>query len=548
MLYILLLILYTCMLPITDSKHTVYLSATHVLCIDVLCIEWVASRGVSCISSTPLLDGDTVVLTASVYYWILLSLVLKAVMQSVCLYSTHYMMYEVMSMLFMQELLLFVATMLYYTIVCSTVHVLIAWEYLGLLSYLLIQHWCMRCLAVLASTKSLLYNRVLDVLVLLLIASTWSSHNTSIMSVGQDTRSSVSDVLCIGMVSIKMVVLGMHSWLPDAMEGPTAVSSVIHAATLVVAGVIWMIRCAGTSSYANSIMAWYVVCPIMYSIIACTCVDTKRVIAYTTATNIGVMAVLVLGMPADAMLHLCGHALYKAMLFMLVGIVLHSLGVQDSRVLHATTANSTVGVLMLCIGYYSSGWYYSTTWYSKKVAVDSIAQYHTSACISTLLVVLLVCIMLYTTTTLYTCAMHTTRDVYPTDGQPIIYILCGVSYYTLCSASGTLQSIAIHTSSAWCVLPLSIVACYAGWWWSVQLLAMITMIWWVPVSPSVHVRGIVGWIAWDSTLSRIGTAIRYLPVSSISATNPWCFFYTVSGMSTRSLVVHSSFFFFFFFF
>lgn len=165
-------------------------------------------------------------------------------MHGVATYAHTYMGFEQYSMSFTIELLLFMGCMLSYVLAVSLLLVVVLWEYLGLLSYVLIQHWGSRSLATLSSAKSLTYNKLLDTIVLCTSTTLWLLGIGDVSLVLSAGVGSMLDMLVLSMVSIKSVTIGVHSWLPDAMEGPTSVSAVIHAATLVVAGALLVCKVA----------------------------------------------------------------------------------------------------------------------------------------------------------------------------------------------------------------------------------------------------------------------------------------------------------------
>jgi len=132
-------------------------------------------------------------------------------MHGVSTYAHTYMGYEVLSMSFTIELLLFMAVMLLYVYTISLYFLVVLWEYLGMLSYILIQHWGCRSMSTLGSTKSITYNKVLDVLVLSLSAIAWVATTSSWDATLHSTSGSAMDALLLSMVSVKSVTIGLHS-------------------------------------------------------------------------------------------------------------------------------------------------------------------------------------------------------------------------------------------------------------------------------------------------------------------------------------------------
>ena len=207
----------------------------------------------------------------------------------------------------------------------------IFWELVGLSSYLLIGHWYTRDTAANAAKKAFICNRVGDFGFLIGILTLWALTNTldfSLMEIPAGISENLLNitVLCLFCGAVgKSAQFPLHVWLPDAMEGPTPVSALIHAATMVAAGVYMMVRV----QYSIGIEA----CPALAGIGAITAViaafmatqqtDIKRVLAYSTLSQLGYM-VMALGLLAGeaAMFHLFTHAWFKALLFLGAGAII----------------------------------------------------------------------------------------------------------------------------------------------------------------------------------------------------------------------------------
>ena len=212
----------------------------------------------------------------------------------------------------------------------------IFWELVGLSSYLLIGHWYTRDTAANAAKKAFICNRVGDFGFLIGILTLWALTNTldfSLMEIPAGISENLLNitVLCLFCGAVgKSAQFPLHVWLPDAMEGPTPVSALIHAATMVAAGVYMMVRV----QYSIGIEAFpALACNVIAGIGAITAViaafmatqqnDIKRVLAYSTLSQLGYM-VMALGLLAGeaAMFHLFTHAWFKALLFLGAGAII----------------------------------------------------------------------------------------------------------------------------------------------------------------------------------------------------------------------------------
>ena len=212
----------------------------------------------------------------------------------------------------------------------------IFWELVGLSSYLLIGHWYTRDTAANAAKKAFICNRVWDFGFLIGILTLWALTNTldfSLMEIPAGISENLLNitVLCLFCGAVgKSAQFPLHVWLPDAMEGPTPVSALIHAATMVAAGVYMMVRV----QYSIGIEAFpALACNVIAGIGAITAViaafmatqqnDIKRVLAYSTLSQLGYM-VMALGLLAGeaAMFHLFTHAWFKALLFLGAGAII----------------------------------------------------------------------------------------------------------------------------------------------------------------------------------------------------------------------------------
>jgi NADH-quinone oxidoreductase subunit L len=261
-------------------------------------------------------------------------------------YSVGYMQGDQEERRYFSYLNLFVFSMLVLVLSANFVLLLAGWGLVGLSSYLLIGFWHQRPSAVAAAKKAFIMNAVGDAAMALGIFLIFTHlHTVDYLQVfaehsklGTDTSTMnwICFLLLVGGLA-KSAQLPLHTWLPDAMEGPTPVSALIHAATMVTAGVYLIARMNPLFSYAHDIQHLIVLIGVagllMAGYIALSQTDIKRVIAYSTMSQIAYMFVGVgLGAYSAGIYHLMTHAFFKALLFMGAGVVIHALaGEQDLR-------------------------------------------------------------------------------------------------------------------------------------------------------------------------------------------------------------------------
>jgi NADH-quinone oxidoreductase subunit L len=240
---------------------------------------------------------------------------------------------------------LFVFSMLLLVQSGNLLLLLAGWGMVGLSSYLLINFWHVRATAVAAGKKAFVMNAIGDatfVLALfLLVQRAGSLDFRAVFDEGIAGRSSTAAVLIalglLGGAVAKSAQIPLHTWLPDAMEGPTPVSALIHAATMVTAGVYLIARTHALFELAPAVQHLAgilgAITILVAGLIALVQTDIKRVIAYSTMSQIGYMFVAVgLGAYGAGLFHLMTHAFFKALLFMAAGIVIHALSdEQDIR-------------------------------------------------------------------------------------------------------------------------------------------------------------------------------------------------------------------------
>jgi len=258
------------------------------------------------------------------------------------IYAIGYMQNDPHLPRFMSYLSLFTGGMLVLVTASDLVTLLVGWELIGVCSYLLIGFWFHRLSATKAAQQAVLVNRVSDTgLMVGLMASWWYLGSTDLaLLTATSTVSSYTDFLCamllVGAMGKSAQIFG-HIWLAMAMEGPTPVSALIHAATLVTAGIYLIARTSSLwecSLWGRSSLVFVgAITSFMAATIGLVQSDIKRIIAYSTCSQLGYMMVA-LGYShyGLAIYHLMTHACFKALLFLGAGVVIHATSdVQDLR-------------------------------------------------------------------------------------------------------------------------------------------------------------------------------------------------------------------------
>jgi NADH-quinone oxidoreductase subunit L len=327
----------------------------------------------------------------SIYVDSLTALMLFVVTFVSCLvhiYSTGYMSEDRHKQRFMAYLSLFTFCMLMLVTSDNLLQLFLGWEGVGLSSFLIIGFWFKKNSASNAALKAFLVNRLGDIglaLSILLIAITFESLEYSKIFANLDAHDgvyqhvygidfSVIDIICILMIIGcigKSAQIGLHVWLPDAMEGPTPASALIHAATMVTAGVFLIARCSFIFEHSqlalDIVIVFGALTCLFTASIATVQNDIKKIIAYSTCSQLGYMF-FACGVHAysAAMFHLMTHAFFKALLFLGAGSVINAIDHEQNikkmgclyKVLPVTYTFMIIGSLALCgvfpfAGYFS---------------------------------------------------------------------------------------------------------------------------------------------------------------------------------------------------
>ena len=310
------------------------------------------------------------------------------------LYSIEYMAYDPHLSRFMSYLSLFTFFMLILVTADNYVQMFVGWEGVGLCSYLLINFWFTRIQANKAAIKAMVLNRIGDfglVLGILTIFVKYKSvdyatvfaltpllvNDTFIfLNIEFNLIDIIGFLLLIGAIG-KSAQLGLHTWLPDAMEGPTPVSALIHAATMVTAGVFLIARSSPIYEYTPTVLKYITILGAVTAFFAATVGllqnDLKRVIAYSTCSQLGYM-VFACGLSnySVGVFHLSNHAFFKALLFLGAGSIIHAVSdEQDMRKMGGLKNLVPFTYSMMVIGSLALiGFPFLTGFYSKDVILE----------------------------------------------------------------------------------------------------------------------------------------------------------------------------------
>jgi NADH-quinone oxidoreductase subunit L len=302
--------------------------------------------------------GDSRAITETLYHWIPVNgfsvdagllldqlsgvfvLLITGVGTLIHIYSMGYMSHDPGRRRFFGYLNLFLASMLLLVLGNSFLGLYVGWEMVGLSSYLLIQFWVAKPSAATAANKAFYFNRVGDVglaiAIMLMFATVGSTSYEKVFGAAgstltKGTLTALGLLLLLGACG-KSGQFPLQGWLPDAMEGPTPVSALIHAATMVTAGVYLICRAHPIfdgSQTARTVVLIVGVITLLYGcVIGCAYDDIKKVFAYSTVSQIGYMFVAVGLGPAGyaiGIMHLLAHGFFKAGLFLGAGSVMHSM-------------------------------------------------------------------------------------------------------------------------------------------------------------------------------------------------------------------------------
>jgi NADH-ubiquinone oxidoreductase chain 5 len=325
---------------------------------------------------------------------VIMLIVVTFISTLVHIYSLEYMSHDPHLSRFMSYLSLFTFFMLILVTGDNFIQLFVGWEGVGLCSYLLINFWFTRIQANKAAIKAMFVNRIGDFGLALGIFAIYILFNSveystvfaliplyendflDFLGIRFHALTLIALLLFVGAIG-KSAQLGLHTWLPDAMEGPTPVSALIHAATMVTAGVFLLARCSPIFEYAPDALFVVTFLGATTAFFAATTGllqnDLKRVIAYSTCSQLGYM-VFACGVSnySVGVFHLTNHAFFKALLFLGAGSVIHAVAdEQDMRRMGGLKRLIPFTFAAISIGSFAlMGFPFLTGFYSKDVILE----------------------------------------------------------------------------------------------------------------------------------------------------------------------------------
>jgi proton-translocating NADH-quinone oxidoreductase chain L len=279
---------------------------------------------------------------------VIFCLLITFITSLILIYSIDYLNNDPYHVKFFSYLNFFAFSMLTMVLAKNYLVMFLGWEGVGLASYLLVNFWDTRNLANKSALKAVIFNRVGDIFFFAFLAMLFLVYGSFDFSVifplvseininffGINSCEIISLFIVIAAMA-KSAQLFLHPWLPDAMEGPTPVSALLHSATMVTAGLFLILRSFQILLNAPNIMVFIAVIGLVTSLISSFTglyqYDIKRIIAFSTCSQLGfILFSIGLGNLKFGLFHLFNHAFFKALLFLCAGSVIHACGEQDIR-------------------------------------------------------------------------------------------------------------------------------------------------------------------------------------------------------------------------